>query len=40
MTQIRIPVALVPVALTAVATAAVVVQLPELRRYLKIRSMG
>jgi hypothetical protein len=40
MMEIRIPVALVPVALTAATAAAIAVQLPEIRRYLKIRSMG
>ncbi|HWE08286.1 MAG TPA: hypothetical protein VG325_02960 [Solirubrobacteraceae bacterium] len=39
MTEIRIPVVLVPLALTAATAAAIAVQWPELRRYLKIRSM-
>jgi hypothetical protein len=40
MTDIRIPLPLVPLAVTAATAAAIAVQLPEIKRYLRIRSMG
>jgi hypothetical protein len=39
MMEIRIPVPLAVVTVAAVSAAAVAAQLPELKRYLKIRSM-
>jgi hypothetical protein len=39
MSQIRIPVPLAALALVAVVVAAVVSQLPEIRRYLKVEAM-
>jgi hypothetical protein len=40
MTTIRIPLPLVPLSLTAATAAAVALQWPEIRRYLKVRAMG
>lgn len=39
MTSIRIPVPLALLATGAAITAAIVTQLPELKRYMKVRSM-
>jgi hypothetical protein len=39
MKEIRIPLPVVPLAITAVTAAAVAAQLPEIKRYLKVRSM-
>ena len=39
MTYIRVPVPLVIVALLAAVLAAVGAQLPEIRRYLKVKAM-
>ena len=40
MMMIRIPLPLVPLALTVATVAAIVLQWPEIQRYLKVRAMG
>ena len=39
MKEIRIPIPLALLALAAATSAAVVTQLPEIRRYMQVRSM-
>ena len=40
MTSIRIPLPLIPLSLTAATAAAVALQWPEIKRYVKVKAMG